>query len=240
MIKNNYVGINELTIKFLNKTFEYMFPNYFGEDRLYDIEKKKANAKEQLKKYLYEVLCILNLSDIKNQIVDKFVLELDSIKEKLLLDAESGYEGDPAATSIDEVILCYPGFYAICVYRVAHVFYTYGIKILPRIMSEFAHSKTGIDIHPGATIGKRFFIDHGTGVVIGETCVIGDNVKIYQNVTLGARSFNKNPDGTLVKGEKRHPHIGNNVVIYASATILGGNTYIEDNTVVKGNSWIMK
>jgi len=154
------------------------------------------------------------------------------------LDAEAAYKGDPAARNIDEVILAYPGFYAIFVHRVAHEFRKLGLDLMARIMSEYAHSKTGIDIHPGATIGESFFIDHGTGVVIGETTEIGKNAKIYQGVTLGALSFPKDHDGNIIKGQKRHPTIEDNVTIYAGATILGGNTVIGEGAVIGGNVWI--
>ena len=147
-------------------------------------------------------------------------------------------DGDPAAKSFCEVALTYPGFFAISTFRVAHELYAMGVPYLPRMMTEYAHSLTGIDIHPGATIGPYFFIDHGTGVVIGETTVIGERVKLYQGVTLGAKSFAVQSDGTLVKGNKRHPNIGSNVVIYAGATILGGDTYIGDNCVIGGNVWL--
>ena len=160
---------------------------------------------------------------------------LPEIKNKLLKDAIAIYEGDPAATSKEEVILSYPGFYAISVYRLAHEFYLRKIALIPRIMTELAHEKTGIDIHPGASIGESFCIDHGTGVVIGETAVIGNNVKIYQGVTLGAKSFQLGEDGNPIKGVKRHPRIGNNCIIYAGATILGGNTVIGDGCVIGGN-----
>ena len=140
--------------------------------------------------------------------------------------------------STDEIILTYPGFKAICIYRIAHELYEMKIPILPRIMTEYAHAMTGIDIHPGATIGKYFFIDHGTGVVIGETTTIGEHVKLYQHVTLGAKSFEANDDGSLVKGIKRHPDIGNYVVVYAGATILGGNTHIGDHCVIGGSVWL--
>jgi serine O-acetyltransferase len=139
---------------------------------------------------------------------------------------------------VEEVILCYPGVAAITVHRLAHPLYRAGVPLLPRIMSEWAHRLTGVDIHPGATIGRSFFIDHGSGVVIGETTTIGDRVKIYQGVTLGALSFPRNPDGTLVKGGKRHPDIGDKVTIYAGATILGGNTVIGPGAVIGGGTWI--
>ena len=160
------------------------------------------------------------------------------IKEALIKDVQAIYEGDPAARSPEEIILSYPGFYAISIYRIAHEFYIRKIPYLARLMTEYAHEKTGIDIHAGATIGEYFFIDHGTGIVIGETTTIGDHVRIYQGVTLGAKSFELDEDGNPVKGVKRHPDIGNNCIIYANATILGGNTVIGDGCVIGGNVWL--
>ncbi len=169
---------------------------------------------------------------------DRFLHRLPEIKRLLLLDVEALYEGDPAAVCREEVMICYPGFYAISIYRMAHELYQLKVPLLPRIMTEFAHEKTGIDIHPGATIGEYFFIDHGTGIVIGETTVIGDHVKLYQGVTLGARSFALDENGNPVKNIKRHPNIGNRVVIYANATILGGDTCIGDCSIIGGNTWL--
>lgn len=163
--------------------------------------------------------------------------ELPKIRAVLLTDVETAYHGDPAAKSFDEIILAYPGLEAIATHRIAHCLYEMGIPIIPRVMSERAHSRTGIDIHPGAKIGKGFFIDHGTGVVVGETTTIGDNVKIYQGVTLGATSpFDR--DGRPRTGVKRHPDIEDDVIIYANATILGGKTVIGRGAVVGGNTWI--
>ena len=156
------------------------------------------------------------------------------------LDIQAAYNGDPAARGQEEIILSYPGFEAVMVYRLAHELYVLGVPTIPRIMTEYAHTNTGIDIHPGATIGKSFFIDHGTGVVIGETCTIGDRVKMYQGVTLGARSFALDEDGNPVKGIKRHPDIGNDVVIYSGATVLGGDTKIGDRSVIGGNVWLTR
>lgn len=231
----SYVGLKELTIKYINSLFVYLFPGIFANDTKDAISRKYLidNLKTILK-FFEEDSSIVEIKAIKY--VDNILL----IKESIMLDVKAGYEGDPAATSYDEIMLCYPGFVAISIYRLAHPLYDEGYKVVARMMAEYAHSKTGIDIHPGAKIGESFFIDHGTGVVIGETTVIGNNVKLYQNVTLGAKSFSKNEDGSLVKGIKRHPNIGNNVVIYASATILGGDTVIGDNVVISGNSWITK
>ena len=164
--------------------------------------------------------------------------EMPRIKALLIKDVQAIYEGDPAARSPEEVILSYPGFIAISVYRIAHELYRLGIPYLPRIMTEYAHEKTGVDIHAGATIGEYFFIDHGTGIVIGETTTIGDHVKIYQGVTLGAKSFELDEQGNPVKGIKRHPDIGNNCVIYANATILGGSTKVGDGAIIGANVWV--
>ena len=171
-------------------------------------------------------------------IVDEFVAALPEVRRLVETDVDAAYDGDPAATSRMEVVMAYPGLYAVTVHRLAHVLYKLKVPILPRVMSELAHSKTGIDIHPGATIGERFFIDHGTGVVIGETTVIGRNVRLYQGVTLGGLSFAKDDNGALVKGLKRPPNIEDNVVIYANATILGGDTTIGHDSEIGGNVWL--
>ena len=176
------------------------------------------------------------LSEEAQSITDKFLAALPRIKEVLLTDVRAAYDGDPAAHSVDEVIIAYPGLFAISVYRIAHELYMLNVPLIPRIMTEYAHSITGIDIHPGATIDKYFFIDHGTGVVIGETTVIGSHVKIYQGVTLGARSTKK---GQSLKGTKRHPTIGDFVTIYSNTTILGGDTIIGNNATIGGNAFLV-
>ena len=163
----------------------------------------------------------------------RFFSEIPLLYTGLMQDAKIYHQCDPAAFCREEVILCYPGFYAVAVYRLAHVLYLMHIPILPRVITEYAHSQTGIDIHPGATIGPRFYIDHGTGVVIGETCVIGKNVKVYQGVTLGAKFVDKE-----LQGVRRHPKIEDNVIIYAGSTILGGDTVIGHDTVIGGNVWL--
>ena len=171
--------------------------------------------------------------ELATQFLDKLV----DIRENLKTDIQAAFDGDPAATSFDEIIYSYPGFYAIMVNRIAHELYLLDIPLIPRILTEEAHSKTGIDIHPGVTIGKYFFIDHGTGVVIGETTIIGDHVKIYQGVTLGGLSTR---DGQKLRGKKRHPTIGNNVTIYSNASILGGETVIGQGCVISGNCFVTK
>lgn len=177
-------------------------------------------------------------ASIAEELALDLIKKIPSIREDLKMDVRAGYEGDPAAQSTEEVIACYPFVYAIATYRIAHEIYKTEIPLIPRMMTEWAHRRTGIDIHPGARIGKRFFIDHGTGVVIGETTDIGDDVKIYQGVTLGALSFPKKPDGTVVKGGKRHPTLENRVTVYSGATILGGETVIGEGSVIGANTWI--
>ena len=174
------------------------------------------------------------------EICARFAERLPEVKRLLLLDVEALYEGDPAAVSREEVLISYPGFRAIMIFRIAHELYLLKAPLIPRIMTEYAHERTGIDIHPGATGGEYFFIDHGTGIVVGETTTIGDHVKLYQGVTLGAKSFELDEDGNPVKNIKRHPDIGNHVVIYANATILGGDTVIGDHCVIGGNTWLTR
>jgi serine O-acetyltransferase len=168
----------------------------------------------------------------------QFLDRLPNLRRVLASDVQSAYDGDPACKSLDEVIFCYPGLQAITIFRLAHLLLELEIPFIPRMMTEWAHQRTGIDIHPGATIGEHFFIDHGTGVVIGETCEIGEHVKIYQGVTLGALSFPTDGEGQLVRGQKRHPTIENRVVVYANATILGGRTVIGHDAVIGSNVWL--
>jgi len=174
------------------------------------------------------------------KMAEGFLNRVAHIREMLALDGQAAYDGDPAAKSVDEVIYCYPGFYAVMAYRVAHELHEIGVPLMPRIITEYAHSVTGADIHPGARIGKSFFIDHATGVVIGETAKIGDNVKIYQGVTLGALSFPKDERGRAIKGLQRHPTVEDGATIYANATILGGDTVIGEGAEVSGNTFITK
>lgn len=194
----------------------------------------------QLRRELEKEIALLCPDRSASEIVEQFFAALPRVKELVESDIAAAYEGDPAATSRMEVVMAYPGLYAVTVHRLAHELYRLKVPVIPRVMSELAHMKTGIDIHPGATIGERFFIDHGTGVVIGETCVIGNNVKLYQGVTLGALSFDKDPvTGVLVKGLKRHPNVEDDVVVYAGATILGGNTTIGHDSEIGGSVWLI-
>jgi serine O-acetyltransferase len=218
--------------RFIDDLIHFLFPVK---------DNRKPGIKEMRMKYtqleiqLEELLRPLNgeLKSTPEELSEAFFNSLHEAFIDLIDEAECYLKFDPAAYSIEEVILCYPGFYAITVYRLSHLLYSLGIPLLPRIISEHAHSRTGIDIHPGATIGKRLFIDHGTGIVIGETTMIGENVKIYQGVTLGALHVEKGMTNT-----KRHPTIEDNVIIYAGSTILGGKTVIGHDTVIGGNVWL--
>lgn len=244
----------KVVIDVLEDLFSVLFPGYLG-----DSELTRANIKynlgtkvnsiytrltEQIEKSLKYICrkiseCPQDICQKRAHVVARELLEkLPEIRASLSGDIQAAYSGDPAAVSNDEVILSYPCVLAITTYRIAHELYQNGVPLIPRIMSEHMHSLTGIDIHPGAKIGKNFFIDHGTGVVIGETAEIGDNVKLYQGVTLGALSFPKDAKGNIIKGRKRHPTIGNNVVIYSGATLLGAETVVGDNSVIGGNVWV--
>ena len=235
-----FLGIEALVEEAILHLLTSMFPYHFGKWRGRFVETEKRTwelmmAYDALTRALALVYDSLDEAAVK---VDELLDALPDILETLKTDVRAGYEGDPAAKSPDEVIITYPGFKAISIYRVAHQLYEMGVPMIPRVMTEYSHRITGIDIHPGAKIGRYFFIDHGTGVVIGETTTIGEHVKLYQHVTLGARSFDLAEDGTPVKGVKRHPDIGDRVVIYSGATILGGDTKIGNDCVVGGNVWL--
>jgi serine O-acetyltransferase len=185
-----------------------------------------------------EVWVALDFEALAQQKAIDLLKRLPDVRLELEQDVQAAFEGDPAAKSYHEVIFCYPGLEAVSVYRIAHELLLLGVPLIPRMMTEFAHSRTGIDIHPGARIMPGFFIDHGTGVVIGETCDIGRNVKLYQGVTLGALSFPRDADGNIIRGMKRHPTLEDEVVVYANATILGGDTVIGHHAVIGSNVWI--
>ncbi len=205
-----------------------------GSDDLQNTDAQVLELKRRFNEYV-ESLTPLDplLKSDAAQRVDQFFASIPEVTLKLDTDVNAAFLGDPAAYSKEEIIITYPGFYAVCIYRLAHTLYKLNIPLLPRLMSEYAHEKTGIDLHPGAEIGESFFIDHGTGVVIGETSIIGKNVKIYQGVTLGALSVKKKLQST-----KRHPTIENDVVIYANSTILGGETVIGQGSIIGGNVWL--
>ena len=220
----------ESTDDFVDKLFSFLFvPSLSRNQPLTEIENEFDSLKSYLSTLVYDVSHDGNNAQ---QVTDHFFKILPAVYDALLKDAASIAKHDPAATSAEEVVVAYPGFYAIAVYRLAHELYKLGVKTIPRLFTEYAHRETGIDIHPGATIGEGFFIDHGTGIVIGETAVIGNNVKIYQGVTIGALL------STGEKTAKRHPTIEDEVIIYAGATILGGNTVIGKGTTIGGNVWL--
>ncbi|MCR5792174.1 MAG: serine acetyltransferase [Lachnospiraceae bacterium] len=234
----------------VDKLMKILYPGYFS-DNVYKIYSLKNNMSAtiedvifHLKKQImvvykycncFQTDCEKKLEEEAGETALAFMEKIPEIREYLNSDIEAAYQGDPAAFSEDEIVLAYPGLFAITVYRIAHELYLLKVPMMPRIMTEYAHSKTGIDIHPGATIGKHFFMDHGTGIVIGETTVIGNNVKIYQGVTLGGLSTK---GGQKLKGTKRHPTIKDNVTIYSGASILGGDTVIEEDVVVGGNTFV--
>ena len=231
LLSSNFPS-RQTVITFTEELINYLFPLISDPKSFVQVQ---ASMQASLHKKFIEILTPLSQKyemDVLD-VTEEYFEKLQHIKQELIEDAELILEFDPAAYSIEEVVLSYPGFYAIIVYRLTHALYKKKIPILPRMMGEWAHSRTGIDINPGATIGCPFFIDHGTGIVIGETSVIGKYVKIYQGVTLGALAVRKEDAQT-----KRHPTIEDNVVIYANSTILGGNTVIGHDSIVGGNTWI--
>lgn len=234
----------DAVIDFIHSLKRVLFLGYFGEAS--HTRESADRTTEQGIRHIYETLknqlCLAFRMEHRDcrcryaaEIAGDFICRIPALEEAMLLDLEAAFVGDPAAKSKSEIICSYPGFLAIFVYRAAHILYEAGVPLIPRIMTEYAHSRTGIDINAGAAIGRRFFIDHGTGVVIGETTVIGDNVKIYQGVTLGALSTRL---GRKLGGKKRHPTIENDVTIYSGATILGGDTVIGEGSVIGGNVFI--
>jgi len=244
----------KVVIEVLEDLLTILFPGYLGDSeitkaniryhlgtKLTSVYTRLTEEVEKSLKYICRRIseCPRDVCQKRAHVVVKELLEdLPEIRSVLSSDIQAAFSGDPAAVSTEEVILSYPCVLAITTYRIAHELYARCIPLIPRIMTEHMHSLTGIDIHPGAKIGRSFFIDHGTGVVIGETAEIGENVKLYQGVTLGALSFPKDEKGNIIKGRKRHPTIGNNVVIYSGATLLGAEAIIGDNVVIGGNVWV--
>ena len=244
----------EVIVGILAKLRSMLYPGYFGKESVstssieFYVGELTYQVYEQLTSELYKAFRQGCQHDVdgdceachekSEEVCLKFVSTIPRLRESLALDVEAAMDGDPAAKSYDEIIFSYPGMFAITIYRIAHELHGLAVSLIPRIMTEYAHRKTGIDIHPGASIGKRFFIDHGTGVVVGETTVIGNNVRIYQGVTIGALSFPKEGVWTM-RDQKRHPTLENNVVVYSGATILGGDTVIGNGSVIGGNVWIV-
>ena len=236
--------------RLLDEVRSLMFPGYFDDDtlagessatlvgeRLMRIERVLCEQVRRALLYDNWMLADEVARTRAEAVADEFVEQLPRLQRLLLKDAEAAFEGDPAAQSREEVILTYPGMYAIMVHRIAHELYVRDVPLIPRLMSEYAHGATGIDIHPGATIGEYFFIDHGTGVVIGETTQIGHHAKIYQGVTLGATSTRK---GQALSGTKRHPTLGDYVTVYSNASVLGGDTYIGSGSVIGGSAFVVE
>ncbi|MEM9082827.1 MAG: serine O-acetyltransferase [Planctomycetota bacterium] len=242
-----------------SKLRRLLFPGFFGERELTQEEiptRVRALIEESAEALHTQILAVLRYAHelgldvvagenpddddtLAARLTQRFFDELAELRRMIALDVQAAYDGDPAAEHTDEIVLCYPGISAICSHRIAHALYRMGVPLLPRIVQELAHSETGIDIHPGCTIGESFFIDHGGAVVIGETAIIGNEVRMYQGVTLGAKSFEADERGRLVRSKKkRHPTIGDRVTIYAGAIILGGDTVIGDDCVVSGSVFI--
>ena len=236
----------EVITDMIGKLMRIVYPGY-SRDKSYRIYNAKHNLSMLIEDVMYnlnrQVLLVLQAENVENaeekaqELCLAFFDAIPGVRALVQTDVQAAYDGDPAATSKDEVIFCYPGLFAITVYRLAHVLYTLGVPMIPRIMTEHAHGVTGIDIHPGAAIGDHFFIDHGTGIVIGETTVIGAHVKIYQGVTLGGLTTR---GGQSLRGQKRHPTIEDNVTIYAGASVLGGETVIGRDCVIGSNAFITK
>ncbi len=248
-------------VRVIEMLLEVSYPGYFGRQNLsgknvrYHVGDLVPRLGQAIYMQLFRAFCYQNEiegnydpagSDLQalpldvkaRQYAEKFLQKIPDIRAMLALDVQAAYDGDPASANTDEIILAYPGILAVTVYRYAHELYAMEVPLMPRTMGEWAHQQTGIDIHPGAKIGRSFFIDHGTGVVIGETTEIGDNVKVYQGVTLGALSFLKDERGRMVRGYKRHPTVRDNVTIYANAIILGGETVLGEGSTVGGSTFL--
>ncbi len=250
----------ETIIRLLDEIRALVFPGFFG-SRTLTVQSLAEHVRDATERVAIDLRRQINASlaymegldetgagaakgessdDRAHQLTVAFLDRLPEIRRLLALDVQAAYDGDPAARHTDEIIFCYPGIKAMMVHRVAHELYRLDVPLLPRVMSEHAHTITGIDIHPGATIGEAFFIDHGTGVVVGETTHIGRNCRLYQGVTLGARSFPTDGTGRIIRGLKRHPTLGDRVIVYASATILGGDTVIGDDCVIGGGVFLTR
>jgi serine O-acetyltransferase len=258
-IDRQYLPARETIVEICEMLLELTFPGYFGRKGLtqhnisYHVGELLPRLWEHLTAQITQCLCheceAANPEDDAAraacreraaELASRFVQRIPDVRALLADDVQAAYDGDPAATGTPEVILAYPAILAITIYRYAHELYQMDVPLMPRIMTEHAHYLTGIDIHPGARIGRFFFIDHGTGVVIGETTDIGQRVKLYQGVTLGALSFPKDERGRLIRGHKRHPTVGNNVTIYANATVLGGETTLGDGSIVGGSVFLTR
>jgi serine O-acetyltransferase len=256
-IAHRYLPSREAIVEILEAVLDLMYPGYFGRQDL-DADNLKSHVARmvaalapKLEREMEHCLCYGREREAvppqfgecaprAHELADIFLRRLPEIRGLLIRDVQAAYDGDPAALNLDEIILAYPGVLAVSVYRIAHALFDLGVPMMARIMTEWAHSKTGCDIHPGATIGPAFFIDHATGVVIGETTHIGEGVKIYQGVTLGALSLPRDASGQIIRGKKRHPTVENGSTLYANATVLGGQTVVGADSVIGGSVFLTR
>jgi serine O-acetyltransferase len=256
-ISQRYLPSREAIVEILSSVLDLMYPGYFGRQDLSGenlgahIAKMVAALAPKLEREMEHCLCYGREREAESpelgecapkahELAQIFLHRLPEIRDLLIRDVQAAFDGDPAALNLDEIILAYPGVLAVSVYRIAHALYDLGVPMMARIMTEWAHSKTGCDIHPGATIGAAFFIDHATGVVIGETTHIGDGVKIYQGVTLGALSLPRDASGQIIRGKKRHPTVESGSTLYANATVLGGQTVVGADSVIGGSVFLTR
>lgn len=256
-ISQHYLPSREAIVEILESVLDLMYPGYFGRQDLnagnlsQHVEQMAAALVPKLEREIEHCLCYGRERETAppefgecapraHELTEIFLRRLPQIRGLLIRDVQAAFDGDPAALNLDEIILAYPGVLAVSVYRIAHALYDLGVPMMARIMTEWAHSKTGCDIHPGATIGAAFFIDHATGVVIGETTHIGDGVKIYQGVTLGALSLPRDASGHLIRGKKRHPTVESGSTLYANATVLGGQTVVGADSVIGGSVFLTR
>ncbi len=257
-INKRYIPSRDEIIAVMRLLLELFYPGYYGRQDLtdenvaYHVGATLHTVREKLERQIELCLCYGSESGERatpdlprcrhrgRRVTDEFLARLPTIRARLLLDVQAAYDGDPAAANLDEIILAYPGLLAVTVHRVAHELDVLGVPLMPRILSEWAHAQTGCDIHPGATVGDSFFIDHATGVVIGATTHIGAHVKLYQGVTLGALSMPRDAEGNLIRGTKRHPTLEDRVTIYANATVLGGETVVGRGSLLGGSVFITR
>jgi serine O-acetyltransferase len=256
-ISHRYLPSREAIVEILESVLDLMYPGYFGRRDLNDenlsahIAHSVSVLGPKIEREMEHCLCygrereatrpdVGDCAPRARELTQVFLRRLPEIRRLLLRDVQAAFDGDPAATNLDEVVLAYPGLLAVSVYRIAHALYDLGVPMMARIMTEWAHSKTGCDIHPGAKIGAAFFIDHATGVVIGETTEIGEGVKLYQGVTLGALSFPRDATGQIIRGRKRHPTVENGSTLYANATVLGGQTVVGADSVIGGSVFLTR
>ncbi len=252
-VNRRFLPSRDEILEIVKLLLELFYPGYFGRQDLTDenlafhVGNQLSTLREKLERQVETCLCFTAECDGRpahacsgeaRRVTARFLERLPSVRDALVLDVQAAYDGDPAASSLDEVILAYPGMLAVTVHRVAHELQVMRVPLMPRIMSEWAHSRSGADIHPGARIGKSFFIDHSTGVVVGETTTIGSSVKLYQGVTLGALSIPRDERGRVIRDTKRHPTVEDGVTIYANATVLGGHTVIGADSVVGGSVFV--